>query len=503
MIAPALRAASCPFILVRTLLASLFLTVTCCAQSSAPAPPTNRPQLFAPTGTRTLRSFGAVGDDRRDDTAALQRALDTSDLHCLDGEGASYRVVGTLRSSRHLCLRNATLRQDLPAFDTTPYLGRRCPATQDVEAVLDCGDAVVAGTSLAKLGAAISVRTLLIRPEDERRKLRVFLDRVTIDRGRNAQGGSRTDSAGIWLDAAERVDFRNVEITGDGKGFGMLITRSSNVTLDNLFVHDLVWAPYRGDMALREADVAAVGWNAVPIHEFRNWGAQAKRPKFYGVRVQEQLVCVGLVDVTRVRINGARIQRCVARFESRDLPWQTDGFSIGGTSRDIQITNSSVGSTWEGIDVVGGGSGIDDLVIDNFSVRDSFGYGVKLGYRLRNARLSRITVTNSGLGGIVLYGAVDKAFIDGARIDNVGVITVKGSLFNPWPRDIRAGVRIDEAPHGVPRDILLRDIEVTQRMPGSNYQFGLLNNGGRAVRTERFQALGFTLERNRNNPTTL
>ena len=260
---------------------------------------------------------------------------------------------------------------------------------------------------------------------------------------------------------------------------------------------------YRGDTALKEAEVAAVGWNSVPIHEFRNWGAQANRPKFYGVRVQEQLVCVGLVDVTRVRINGARIQRCMARFETRDLPWQADGFSIGGNSRDIQITNSSVESTWEGIDVVGGGNGIDDLVIDNFTVRDSFGFGVKLGYRLRNARLSRLTVTNSGLGGIVLFGAVDKAVIDGARIDNVGVITVKGSPFVPWPRDTRAGVRIDEAPHGVPNDILLRDVQVAQRMPGTNYQFGLLNNGGRAVRTEQFEALGFTLERSRINPTTL
>ncbi len=486
--------------LIRTLLVMAFFTVACSAQS--PLPAESGAQLYAPSETRTLRSFGAVGDGRRDDTAALQGALDQSDRHCLDGQGASYRVVGTLRAGKDLCLRNATLRQDLPSFDSTPFIARRCPATQDVEAVLDCGDADIPKEALAALGTAVSVRTLLIRPNDEGKKLRVFLDRVTVDRGRNPEGGSRSDSAGIWLDGAERVDFRNVEITGAGKGFGLLITKSSNITLNDLFIHDLVWSPYRGDTALKEAEVSARGWNAVPIREFRNWGAQANRPNFYGVRIQEQLVCLGLVDVTRVRIQGARIRRCMARFAARDLPWQTDGISIGGSSRDIQITNSSVESTWEGIDVVGGGSGIDGLIIDNFSVRDSFGFGVKLGYRLRNSQLSRLTVTNSGLAGIVVYGAIDKATIAGATVNNIGVINVGSTPFSPWPEATRAGVRIDEAPHGVPRDILLRDVKVAQGAPGSSFQFGLLNNGGIDVRAEGFDAQGFTIERRRDNPTT-
>jgi hypothetical protein len=443
-----------------------------------------------------------MGDGQRDDTAALQRALQHSNLNCLDGQGASYRVVGTLRVGKNLCLRNAILKQSLPPFDTASFLGGKCPATQDVEAVIDCGDAVIPDRQLADASAAFGVRTLLIRPDDERRKLRVFLDRVTVDRGRYPEGGSRTDSAGIWLDLAERVDFRKVEITGDGKGFGLLITRSRNVTLDDIYVHDLVWAPYRGDTPLNESSVAAEGWNAVPIHEFRNWGAQAKQPKFYGVRVQEQLTCVGLIDVTHVRIKGARISRCMARFGDRDLPWQADGLGIGGTSRDIVIQDSSVDSTWEGIDVVGGGSGIDDLVIDNFKVRNSFGFGVKLGYRLRNSNLSRLAITNSGLAGIVVYGAVSEVLIDDATVDNVGVIEVNSAPYFPWPAATRAGVRVDEAPHGVPRGITLRDVEVTQRLPGSSFQFGLLNNGGIDVHSERLDARGFTIELRRNNPPT-
>lgn len=477
------------------------LALACRAPTQAP--PSDLPQPFTPAETRTLKSFGAAGDGQRDDTAALQRALEQSDRYCLDGQGASYRVVGTLRASNDLCLRNATLRQAMVPTDTSGLISRRCPATQDTEAVIDCGDAAIPRERLDEVGRSISVRTLLIRGADEGRKLRVFLDRVTVDRGRYPQGGSRTDSAGIWLDGAEQVDFRGVEIYGAGKGFGLIITRSSNVTLDDLFVHDLIWAPYEGDAKLNEAEVATIGWNAVPIREYRNWGGQAGKPKFYGVRVQEQLTCVGLFDVVRVRIRNARIARCMARFEGRYLPWQTDGLGIGGSSRDILIANSSIDSTWEGVDVVGGGTGIDNLTIDGLTVSNSFGFGVKLGYRLRRSSLSRLTITNSGLAGIVAHGSVDDMSILGARIVGIGVIESGSALVSPWPHATLAGVRIDEATHGVPQNVILRDISITQRAAVRPYQFGLLNNGGKNVLIDRLQATGFSVEQRRINPTTL
>ena len=156
MIALALRAAPCPFDPVAHVARVALLDGHLLRAIASASAARTRPQLFAPADTRTLRSFGAAGDGRRDDTAALQRALDGSDLHCLDGEGASYRMVGTLRSSRNLCLRNATLRQDLPPFDTSAlHLLGAAPPRRTSRPSLDCGDAVVAGDSLARLGAAI------------------------------------------------------------------------------------------------------------------------------------------------------------------------------------------------------------------------------------------------------------------------------------------------------------------------------------------------------------
>ena len=44
-----------------------------------------------------LTSVGAVGDNRADDTQALQSAFGAAGGRCLDGEGRTYRVRGSLR----------------------------------------------------------------------------------------------------------------------------------------------------------------------------------------------------------------------------------------------------------------------------------------------------------------------------------------------------------------------------------------------------------------------
>ena len=232
-------------------------------------------------------------------------------------------LVGTLRAAHDLCLRNVTLVQAASPVDTAKYISNACPPVQNPSVVIDCKDPTIPLDEFDALLRSLSIRTLLIRPGGKA-SLRVNLERVKVDRGRYAEQGSRSDSAGIWLDGADRVDFRDVEITGNGKGYGLQITNARNVTLTNLWLHDLVWAPYPGS-ALSEAKVAATGWNSVPIHEFReSRGRGVKGGKFYGVRIQEQLTCASLANVSHVRITEIRIERCLARFVTGDLPWQAD-----------------------------------------------------------------------------------------------------------------------------------------------------------------------------------
>ena len=438
--------------------------------------------------TRSLASFGARGDGRTDDTSALKRALEASNRYCLDGGGRSYRVTGTLRAAKDLCLRNLTLVQAALPMNAGAYVLRRCPSVQDPSAAIDCGDPPVPAAQFGRLWDSLSIRTLLIRPGGSK-PLRVSLDHVKVDRGSHPEGGSRADSAGIWLDGADRVDFRNVEITGAGKGYGLSISNARNVSLTNLWVHDLVWAPYRGDAPLSEARVRAIGWNAVPIHEFREPGRSGdKLAKAFGVRIQEQLTCVSLANVTHVRIENVRVERCLARFDSGDLPWQADGLDIGRSSSDVVINGARIDSTWEGMDVVAGGSGIDGLVINDAQISNSFSFGLKMGYQLRGAKVSNVRVTGAGLSGIVFYGPVRGVRITGATISEVGAVRRKGGTFSPWPAGNRAGVRIDGTAASAPQDVVLDGVTVSGQP--ARYEFGILNTGGKRIQVVKFRAAG-------------
>ncbi|MDQ3144942.1 MAG: glycoside hydrolase family 55 protein [Pseudomonadota bacterium] len=483
-------------LLVAALVGQFMLATGCRAQSSEAEEPISRPGL--PAEVRTLKQFGAVGDGRTDDTQALMKAFHSENRYCLDGGGATYRVVGTVEVGESLCLRNATLLQGAGPVDTSRYINARCPAMRSAADLVDCGDPVIPPEELDRLLRSLSVRTLFVHRSDGHPPIKVTLENVKIDRGRHADGGSRIDSAGIWVADADRVDFRNVEITGHGKGFGLLIAGARNVTLNNLAIHDLVWAPYRGDRPLVRSEVAAVGWNSVPIREIRAAGQQgAAASKFYGVRIQEQVTCASLVDVQHVRIENVRIERCMARFDVGNLPWQADGLNIGHSSRDVIIDGGLIESTWEGLDVTASGTGIEGLVVSDLAVRNSFGFGVKLGNQLRGARLSRLIISKAGIAGMVVYGPVSDAVIRGVTIEEVGLVRGANGVFAPWGSETRAGIRIDEGSTGessalsTPRNILIENASVTTGAHPSSYEFGIFKSRGADVRAVDFKAQGF------------
>lgn len=446
------------------------------------------PAIFEPKHTKTLANFGAVGNGVVDDTRAIRSALDQSDQYCL----------GTLRVTKNLCLKRVRLKQGLIPFDTSPFITQHCTTKISAFAVTDCGNPVVPKEKLAELRLILALRTLLIRPETEDQPLRVNLSGVIIDRGPYPESGSRQDAAGIWLDGADRVDFRNVEITGSGKGYGLFLTRSKNVTLDNLHIYDIVWAPFKGDAPLDSAKVAASGWNSVPIQEFRTTGEDGvTQSKFYGVRIQEQVTCAYLGQVENVVIRNSRVARCHARFGTVDMPWQADGLDIGGTSSHIFVTGTSIDSTWEGIDVVAGGNGVQDLKLEDVTVTNSFSFGIKLGYRLSDVRVSGARIDRAGLAGIVVYGPVRGASIANVRIRDVGSIAIAKAKFSPWEGYPQAGIRLDEGSSGTdasgltPADVIIRDSEVASSSIPGNYDFGFLNLGAKNARLTGVKAKGF------------
>ena len=243
--------------------------------------------------------------------------------------------------------------------------------------------------------------------------------------------------------------------------------------------------------------MAALGWNSGAIREFRAKGPAIAISKFYGVRIQEQVACAFLSEVRHVRIEHLKIERCMAKLMDGDLPWQADGLDIGQSSSDISVNGADIDSTWEAMDVVANGSGIDGLVIKNLAISNAFAFGLKLGYRLRAAAASGLRMSNVGLAGVVVYGPVNGVTIDDVTIRGVGLVQGPGPTITPWPVGSRAGIRVDFGSRGTeagglaPRNVVVEDALVSNSRHSAAYDFGIRNETREAVRAIRFRAEGF------------
>ncbi|WP_379923056.1 hypothetical protein [Erythrobacter sp. R86502] len=450
------------------------------------------PAIAADDPPLTLTSFGAVGDDRVDDTQTLQIAFRQAAGRCLDGEGRTYRVRGSLRVAADFCLANARFRQDVAPFDTRPWIQGDCPVEKDAEALADCGDPAMPDPLPAGLEAYLYTRTLLIRPERGEPPIKVSLRNVTVDRGSSPESGARSDAAGIWIGNARGLVIEDVEVTGAGKGYGVMIVDSADITIRRLRLRNLVWSPYAGDATLSLDRARHDGWNSVPIREFRRAGDRGARDSgFHGTRSQEQLTCLAIERSINMQIDDLRIDGCRARFAEGDIPWQTDGLAIGRSSSDIHIEGARIANTWEAIDIVGGGSGVERVSIRRAEISDSFNYGMKVGYDTRDVSIVDSLISRAGLAGVLFYGPVSQALIRQVRITDPGNVFFAGALQQPWMQE-RAGVVVDMGSSAAtvkayPRRVTLDSVKVEGN---GACRFGLLNFTPERLAQEGLQERG-------------
>ncbi|SKA92359.1 N terminal extension of bacteriophage endosialidase [Prosthecobacter debontii] len=380
--------------------------------------------LSAMATPATLRSKGAVGDGVTDDRAAIEKALKDAAGTPLDGEGLTYAVQGTVSVSVDVDLRNVILKQTQGSWDASPYIrsaaSQETPQVKPAEALTKMvkglpwlrydgvatypEDPVVTGDDLKALREMLNLRTLFIHGR-ENQPVSIRLEKVQVLRGHHADAGMHSNSAGLYLVDASPVTLTDIEITGDGKGAGLFVHRCRKVRMDRLNIHDILWAPYRGDMEFTAAVLGGdFGWNNSPIYDF-----DERAGRFMRVRVQEQLTGMTIGSSDDVEITNSRIERIGTKVDGKFLPWQADGVTVSGV-KNLVMRDCVITSTWEGIDLTG--QGVDGFVQENIRISDSFAYGFKYAHPQKNGKVINC----------VSEHAAYRSFTIGAECENIEFI---------------------------------------------------------------------------------
>lgn len=373
----------------------------------------------------TLRSFGAAGDDRTDDTKALRAAFAARGV-CLDGEGRTYRVEGTLRAYA-LCLSNATLRQTAEPMDTRPFIRsteRKPPKLTAADRVLYPEDkGLLTDEQHRRLNALNNLRTILVTADGRNP---VFLSDLKVLKGAADTLGSAGEAAGIYVDGATSLTMRNVEVTGQGRGNGVTIVRSSHVRLSRLDIHDLTWSLTPGDRRFTLEEMrSAYRWNDVPIYVY-----DAKARQFAQVRSQEQANGLVVMKSDDVIIADSKIDGVLYRSSEGLIPWQADGMTFGAVSC-LGIYDTTVSRTWEGIDLTG--QWVRGFRIRNVALRNSHAFGLKLVHGASDGVVDGLTVSHAGLSGVVVAGPVRDVLLNDVAVDDTGVLPLAGRrALVPW-----------------------------------------------------------------------
>jgi hypothetical protein len=379
--------------------------------------------------TKTLGSFGALGDGQSDDTAAIQNAFTAATNYCLDGENKTYLVRGMLRANHSLCLSNAVLVQMMTPVDTTPYirshLTHSLPLLNPFEYRSYSEDPVLSDAQAAELHLRMALRTIFVRGDGL--TSHVVLQNVKVKKGRYLELGNGNEAAAVYITSVPYVDLTALEISGKGQGVGLLVTQASKrVHIDGLNIHDIHWKLPKGSPDYSMAEMRdRWQWNNVPIYTYKE-----DLKKFVVVRSQERSSALVVSQCSNDEIANTRVSEMLYIVEGVGIPWQADGISVGRSDK-VSIHDLTVNQSWEGIDLTGE-EGVSNFQLDRIRIQNSFNYGLKVVHASSNGWVRNVVVRNSGQYGVVVAGPVRDVVFSGLDVAGFGVLHLNnGFEFRP------------------------------------------------------------------------
>ena len=425
----------------------------------------------------TLRSLGLKGDGITDETAAFARALNDHPGTPLDGEGLTYAINGTSDIRVSVDLSNLTLKQIAKPFDTAPFIqsvgSKETPKVEPPESLVRMVDGmpyltafgtatypedpVVTGDDINGLREMLNRRVLFITGK-EGSPISIKLNKVKIDRGNDPTSGMHSNSAGLYLVNASPVTLTDVEISGDGKGCGLLIHDCKAVKLDRVYVHDIIWAPYKGDLDFTAKVLGEdFGWNNSPIYDF-----DGRSGRFMRVRIQEQTNGLVLTSCEDVTVVNSRIENVGTKVEGKFIPWQADGMTISAV-KNLTIKGCIIKNVWEGIDFTG--RGVDGFVQENIHISDTFSYGFKYAHPQKNGKVINCVSERAGMRGYTIGSECH-------NIEFINCVALETGANTAWKHEGKGptiiGFSLDVEPKNIPTGIVLRNCSaINKEFPNS------------------------------------
>jgi hypothetical protein len=259
---------------------------------------------------RSMKRLGirTTGDQR----AALQNLLNKG--YSLDGGGRTYKLSDAVNIPSGVTVSDVTFE----------YIGSDFGA---LTVVIDGQTYTVRG--LLYVGAAS----------------KVVLEDVVIKRGTDRTKGIATTSAGVHLNEANGVTIRGLDVSGDGKGAGVLIEKSTNVKMSDFDIHDMTWE----DNAATDDMLA-------------------------GISISDTCANITIRDGRVRNLLGYRAGGFPVQFGSpQTLARWSRGIEAGNFSNEnIRITNVTLDNVDQGYDCFGPG-----ITFNNCVARDCLTFGFK------------------------------------------------------------------------------------------------------------------------------